>query len=61
MTPYKGHMNNLVTSFPFQKGTINKRESYEPHGSKTHYTISNNSYTDNSHDNENMKKLRIHR
>ena len=54
-------MNNLVTSFPFQKGTINKRESYEPHGSKTHYTISNNSYTDNSHDNENMKKLRIHR
>ena len=49
VTPYKGHNMNLVTSSPLLKYPIHKREIYEPHGSKLHYTGSDNSYTDGSH------------
>ena len=40
---------NLVTSSPLLKYPIHKREIYEPHGSKPHYTGSDKSYTDGLH------------
>ena len=55
MTPYKIHRKNSITSSPLQKYPINQRENSEYHGSKPHYTGSDNSYTDRSHDKENIK------
>ena len=40
---------NLVTSSPLLKYSFHKREIYEPHGSKPHYTGSDKSYTDGLH------------
>ena len=54
-TPDKVHRKNLVTSYPLQKYPIHKREITEPHGSKTHYKGSDNSYTERSRYEEKLK------
>ena len=51
-TPYEGHTSkNLrtLTIYSFQKYPIYPRERTEPHGSKPHYKVSNNSNTKISH------------
>ena len=55
VTPDKGHMNKSVTSYPLQKYPIHKIERTEPHGSKSNYKGSDNSYTERSHDEKNIE------
>ena len=50
---------NLVTSSPLLKYQIHQREIYEPHGFKHFYTGSYNSYTERSHDEENIENRKL--
>ena len=59
MTPDKTHKNKLVTSYPWWKYPIHRRQTSEPHGSKPFDTESDNSFTDNSNDKLNKKKLKF--
>ena len=49
MTTDKGHRKKLVISSPFQKYPINLRETSEPHWPKPFHTVSDNPFTDRSH------------
>ena len=55
VTPHKVHGKNLVTSYTLQRYPIHQREISEPHVDIHHYTGSDNSYTDNSHNEENIE------
>ena len=50
VTPYEWHKKKLVTSYPLQKDIFNHRERTEPDGSKPHYKVWDDSYTEHSHD-----------
>ena len=50
VTPDKGNRKKLIASSPLRKYPIYRNETSEPHGSKTFYTGSDNSFTECSHD-----------
>ena len=54
MTPAKRHRKNLVTSAPLQRYPIHRRETSEPHGYKHFYTGLDYSFTESSHNEENI-------
>ena len=58
MTPDKGHRKKLVASSPLQNYPIHQRETYGPHGSKPFYTGWDNSFTERSHDEENIENYK---
>ena len=58
MTPDKGHRKNLVTSYPLQKDPIHWRGNSKPHGSKPFYSVSDHSFTESSHDEENIENYK---
>ena len=52
-------VKNLVTSSTLQKDPIHWIENSEPHGSKPFYTLSDDSFTDRSHDEENIENYKF--
>ena len=59
MTLDKGHRKNLVSSSPLKKYPIHQRETSEPHVSKPLNTVSDNSFTESSHDEENAENYKF--
>ena len=56
MTPDKGYRNNSVTISLLFEYPIHQRKRTKTCGSKHHYNGSDHSYTDRSHDEENIEK-----
>ena len=59
VTPDKGHKKNLVSSLPLKKDQIHIIETSEPRGSKPFYTLSDNSFTERSHDENNIEDYKL--
>ena len=59
VTPDERLSKNLVASSPLKKYPIHRRETSEPHGSKTFYTGSDSSFHERSLDEENIEKYKL--
>ena len=55
MAPDNEHRKNLVASSTLRTFSIHQKEYSDPHGSKPVYTVSNNSFTERSHYEENIE------